>query len=272
MGLRSCGGLSRSFESDRREAIDGCVRGTKMRLNRGDRIAGVDGLRLRNYFRRYSENVNYRTLMEEFSMSKRRAQDVLDSLLKLEMISPCEFQHDKKMVCYETTILGNAVGMAKAGRPVKRASAGRVFRELLDRVKAVNDRQDLAYRVESVVVFGSYLSEAKRVNDLDVAVELKPRSSDDATWERLCKASYERAEVAGRRFRNVVEQVGWPQLEVLGILKNRSRTISFCEWQSLLQMEKFHYCAVLGDKERIAGLLKGGQVLELPGDDSSGLR
>lgn len=243
-----------------------------MKLNRGDRIAGVDGLRLRNYFRRYSENVNSRTLMEEFSMNKRRAQDVLDALLKLEMISPCEFQHDKKMVCYETTILGNALGMAKAGRPVKRVSAGAVLLELLDRVKAVNDRQDLAYRVESVVVFGSYLSKAKRVNDLDVAVELKPRSSDGANWERLCNASHERAETAGRRFRNVVEQVGWPQLEVLGILKSRSRTISFCEWKSLLLMDDLLYCAVFGDKERIAGLLKGGHATELPGGDSSGLR
>src|ERR1700751_2791170 len=120
MGLKSCGTLSRRFESDRREAIDGYLRGTKMRLNRGDRIAGVDGLCLRNYFRRYSENVNYRTLMEEFSMTKRHAQEVLDALLKLKMVSPSEFQHDKNMVSYETTIRGNALGMAKAGKPLKR--------------------------------------------------------------------------------------------------------------------------------------------------------
>lgn len=148
---------------------------------------------------------------------------------------------------------------------------GTVLRELLARVKAVNARQDLAYRVESVVVFGSYLSKAKRVNDLDVAVELKRRSTDDVTWERLCNASHERAAAAGRRFRNVVEQVGWPQLEVLGILKNRSRTISFCEWKSLLRMDDIRYCAVFGDKERIAGLLKDGQATELPGGDSSEL-
>ena len=240
-----------------------------MRLNRGDRIAGVDSLRLRNYFRRHSENVNCRTLMEEFSMNKRQAQEVLDALLKLKMISPCEFQHDKKIVCYETTIRGNALGMAKATRPVKRASAGAILRELLERVKTLNDRQDLAYRVESVVVFGSYLSKAKRVSDLDIAVELKPRFTDDATWEQVCNASRERAAAAGRRFRNVVEQVGWPQLEVLGILKNRSRTISFCEWKSLLRMDDLRYCAVFGERERIAGLLKGGRATELPRDDSS---
>ncbi len=138
-------------------------------------------------------------------MSKRRAQEVLGALLKLEMISRCEFQPDKKMVCYETTIRGNALGMAKASKPVKRASAGTVLRELLDRVKAINNRQNLPYRVESVVVFGSYLSEAKRVNDLDVAVELKPRSADDAAWERPCEASHERAAADGRWFRNVVQ-------------------------------------------------------------------
>jgi len=171
MGLRSCGALLRRFEGDRREAIDGCLRGTTTRLDRGDRIAGVDSLRLRNYFRRCSENVNHRTLMEEFSMTKRHAHEVLDALLKLEMISPCEFQHDKNMVSYETTIRGNALGMAKAGKPLKRASAGNVLWELLGRVKAVNDRQDLANTVESVVVSGSYLSDAKRVNDLDVAVD-----------------------------------------------------------------------------------------------------
>jgi hypothetical protein len=32
------------------------------------------------------------------------------------MISRCEFQHDKKMVSYQTTIKGNALGMAKAGK------------------------------------------------------------------------------------------------------------------------------------------------------------
>ncbi len=235
-----------------------------MRLNRGDQIGGLDGLRLRDYFRRYSDSVNWRTLGDEFSLTKRQAQEVLDALLKLKMIRPWEFQPDKKMACYETTIQGNALGMAKAGKPVKRASAGNVLRDLLDRVKAVNGQEALAYRVESLVVFGSYLSNAERLNDLDVAVELKPRSSDDATWKQLCEASLDRAQAAGRQFRNVVERIGRPHLEVLAILKNRSRTLSFCEWQSLFEMEGFRYAVVFGDKDRIAGLLKGGQAVDLP--------
>jgi hypothetical protein len=157
-----------------------------MRLNRGDRIAGVDGLRLRRYFQRYgSEQMNYVTVMKEFSITKRQAEKMLADLLEVEMISRCEFQHDKKLVYYQTTIKGNALGMAKAGKPVKRASADDVLREFLDRVRAVNGRQELAHSVESVVVFGSYLSEAMRLNDLDIAVELKAKWHDDATFLEL---------------------------------------------------------------------------------------
>jgi hypothetical protein len=141
-----------------------------MRLNRGDRIAGVDVLRLRRYFQRFgSEQVNYATVAEEFSVTKRQAETILAELRKVEMISQCEFQHDKKMVSYRTTIKGNALGMAKAGKTVTRASGDEVLREFLDRVRAVNGRQELAYSVESAVVFGSYLSDAKRLNDLDIA-------------------------------------------------------------------------------------------------------
>ena len=137
-----------------------------MRLNRGDQIAGVDGLRLRRYFQRFgSEQVNYATVVEEFSVTKRQAEKILAELLKLEMISRCEFQHDNKMFSYQTTIQGNALGMAKAGKAVTRASADEVLGGFLVRVTAVNSWQELAHSVVSAVVFGSYLSDAKRLND-----------------------------------------------------------------------------------------------------------
>ncbi|MGC1297564.1 MAG: nucleotidyltransferase domain-containing protein [Alloacidobacterium sp.] len=165
-----------------------------MRLTRGDRIAGVDGLQLRRYFRRFgNEQVNYATVMDKLSVTRRQAEKLLTELLKLEMISRCEFQHDKKMVSYQTTIRGNALGMAKAGKPVTRASAEEVLRKFLDRVRVVNGRQELAHSVESVVVFGSYLSDAKRLNDLDIAVELRAKWHDDASFQNYRNASLDRA-------------------------------------------------------------------------------
>jgi predicted nucleotidyltransferase len=57
----------------------------------------------------------------------------------------------------------------------------------------VNGRQELAHSVESVVVFGSYLSDAKRLNDLDIAVELRAKWHDDASFQNYRNASLDRA-------------------------------------------------------------------------------
>jgi hypothetical protein len=124
--------------------------------------------------------------------------------------------------------------------------------------------------VESVVVFGSYLSGAKRLNDLDIAVELRAKWHDNASFQNYRNASLDRARARRRRFRNLMEEVCWPQLEVVSILKNRSRTISFCEWNSLLLMEGLCYCVVFGDR-RISGKLKWPTLrakLYRPGPDT----
>jgi hypothetical protein len=62
------------------------------------------------------------------------------------------------------------------------ASAERVLGELLGRVLVVKDRPGLACGVELMVVFGSYLSEAERLNDMGVAVELEAKRGDDASF------------------------------------------------------------------------------------------
>ena len=140
------------------------------------------------------------------------------------------------MVHYETTIKGNAFGMANAAKPVSRKYAEGVLREFLAGIKTVNGREDLAYRVESVVIFGSYLKGAPHLNDLDRAVELIGKWNDNAPYRSACRPSMERARSSGRRFRNVVDEVSWPRTEVLFLPKNRSRTISLCERDSLKNM------------------------------------
>jgi hypothetical protein len=186
--------------------------------------------------------------------------------VKLELIRRADFQPDKAMVCYETTIQGNAFGMAKAGKPVSRESTEKVLGEFLERVEAVNERDDLAHRIESVIVFGSYLSGASRLNDMDLSVEFLGNGTDDASRQALREASFSRARASGRQFRNAVDQIFWPRTEVLLLLKNRSRTISFCEWDSLKDMPKLRYGVLLGDKSRIALFIKDGEALDLPAD------
>jgi predicted nucleotidyltransferase len=169
---------------------------------------------------------------------------LIAELVKLELVRKSEFQPEKNIVRYETTIQGNALALAKAGKPVSRATADRVLQEFLDRVKRVNEQSELAYIVESVVVFGSYLTDRTKLNDLDIGVELTRRGKEKATDEKLQKERIARAFACGRRFGNLVEELFWPRTEVLLILKNRSRVISFCEWESLFQMPRLRYRVV----------------------------
>ena len=43
-----------------------------------------------------------------------------------------------------------------------------------------------AYRVESAVLFGSMLSEAERLGDVDIAIELLPKVAEQAEFHKWC--------------------------------------------------------------------------------------
>jgi|HubBroStandDraft_4_1064222.scaffolds.fasta_scaffold42434_2 hypothetical protein len=238
-----------------------------MRIQKGESTARLDNVKLREYFRKYGHRkIDDTSLAKTFLLSRKKAEERIGDLVSLGLICRSDLQADKAIVCYETTIQGNAFGMAKAGKPVSRESTEKVLREFLERVNAVNERRDLAHRVESVIVFGSYLSEVSRLNDLDLSVELVGNGTDDASQQVLREASFNRARASGRQFRNAVDQIFWPRMEVLSFLKNRSRTISFCEWDSLKDMPKLRYAVLLGDKSRIATFIRDGDAVDLPAD------
>jgi hypothetical protein len=230
----------------------------------------MDSPKLRKFLRKaVYGSASHLTVKTEFSVTARKAEKLIADLLKLKLICPCEIQGRNETRNYKTTMQGNGLAFAKAGKAVSRATADRVLGNFLVRVTTVNGRRELAFGVESVIIFGSYLSAAKRLNELDIAVELKPKWADDSTFKSVCKATTDRAEAAGRQFRNFLGLIAWPQNEVMLILKNRCRTITFCNWDSLFQMEDLRYCVLIGNKERIARLIEHGLPVErFPGPKS----
>jgi predicted nucleotidyltransferase len=67
----------------------------------------------------------------------------------------------------------------------------------------MNEREELAYGVESVVIFGSYLTKREQLNDLDLSVELSRRGQDEATDEKLNKERLA-SERAGDEWKNAL--------------------------------------------------------------------
>ncbi len=196
-----------------------------MFLDSKSKIAGYPALQIRDFLRRgwYRQNfVEYAS--EELKCSQSEATRILDDLVGLGYIEYVTSHFGDR--CWESTVAGNALANASASRPVLRKTAERQLQTLLTRVHEVNDNEELAYRVVKVIVFGSYLSKAERLNDLDLAIALAPRLENSVAQEGLQRNRIKNALDGGRRFLNFLEECAWPMNEVMARLKSRSRTIS----------------------------------------------
>ena len=130
---------------------------------------------------------------------------------------------------WQPTLKGNALSLASAARPISRRRAEKTLGEFIERVKEVNCNDYFLYKVETVVVFGSYLSTTETINDLDIAVKLVPKLRDADAFRTNAQNRISQAWKEGRRFSNTFEELAWPQIEVLRYLKSRSRIISLHE-------------------------------------------
>jgi len=156
-------------------------------------------------------------------VSRRRAGVVINELVELGYV---EAVRTEGALWYKRSLAGSTLAQASAARPLQRATAERKLSDFLGRVRRINEDDYYLYRVKKVLVFGSYLTTAERINDIDVAVDLVHRWQDPDKHARLRDARIEEAMRSGRRFGNISEEVSWPQMEALLALKARSRAIS----------------------------------------------
>jgi hypothetical protein len=235
-----------------------------VKITKNEKTAGVENGRLRNYLRKFGDgHVGAEGIMEVFSLRMPKAEHMLDELLKLGLIESARVNRGEAPTRYSTTILGSAFGMASAAKAVSRKTATRLLREFLGRALLSNENEALVYRIESVVVFGSYLSEVASVNDVDLSVELVRRHPVDSAFEDACAERINLAFRQGRRFQNMTHEILWPRIEILLYLKNRSRTLSLCDWDSLRGMPTFPYAVLIGDKRRVSTFVENGQLVDL---------
>jgi hypothetical protein len=123
-------------------------------------------------------------------------------------------------VWWDTTIQGNALAMASFGKPISRRTADRLVSELLERARGYNADPGKPMFINTLRVFGSYLSpEIDPIGDIDVELTYGRRITD-----RKALADYTRA--SGRSFGTYVDQVMWPQTELFLHLKKRSAFIN----------------------------------------------
>jgi hypothetical protein len=114
-----------------------------------------------------------------------------------------------------------------AARRIRRRTAERTLAALLPRAERVGKDDYFLYRVERMGVFGSYLSDAEFLGDLDIAIRMMPKERDQTRREQLFADRVEAAQAAGRRFGNFSQELEWPLRETLMFLRTHSPIISF---------------------------------------------
>jgi len=122
---------------------------------------------------------------------------------------------------------------ATAAPPMTRPVADKTLADVITRARALNQQHcELAYGVTQLLIFGSYLTGVRSLNDLDVAVEWRPRYSDDGKQRAYEAARADAARAAGRRFPNFVAELFFAQHEGRLFLKGRRPRISLHEMAS----------------------------------------
>ncbi len=201
-----------------------------MRIDSKEQIADVEILKVRDLLRRVNNTDEWEDdfVVHRLKISPKKANRLINELNRRGYIEPTRIYRQKQF--YRETLKGSTLGLASAAKPVKRKTADRIFSEFMDRVRRVNSDSSFLVKVKKVLVFGSYLTDAIRINDIDVAVELTWKENHPLVLNKdkaqLALNLSNIAEKKGKKFNSFIDQLDWPEHEVRLFLKSRSRTLS----------------------------------------------
>ena len=196
-----------------------------MHIDKSDCILNIPIIKVRDFLRRnkmYEWTVT--SVADEIHISIFDATSLVNELEKQGYIETTEMRHGEQ--CWRNTIKGNALSQASAAKPVSRKTAERLLTEFLGRVDKVNNDSQFLYKVNKVVLFGSYLTNEDKLNDIDLAVELKFKEQNLERRKELIHERINEARKNGKIFRSFLEEICWPEIEVRKFLKSGSRTLS----------------------------------------------
>jgi hypothetical protein len=195
-----------------------------VRVTRSETIAGHPALQVRALFREACgqiEGVTPDLVRRILSLADDDAAQRVIDVFQIEGYIEPHTPGDRIVGC-RVTVKGTALAAARAHRPIRRGTAEQHLGALLQRVKALADREFL-YLAAEVLVFGSYLGDASCLGDLDIAIRLVPTIEDQESFWQLCQ---ERSRNANRSFKTFLESLYWPEMEVRQFLNARAHGLA----------------------------------------------
>jgi hypothetical protein len=156
---------------------------------------------------------------------------------------------------------GETFANVSAAKPIHRKTAERVLAAFLERVNAVNATSEYLYRVSEVILFGSMLSDADCVGNVNVAVNLESKAKQETQLQKWCEARRRAAQATGRSFPTILEEAYWPMAEVYLQLKGKSHSLKLSELSHVRRLPNLSYQILMGDPDQLATLMPNGQVV-----------
>lgn len=196
-----------------------------MRIKPDEVVVGIPARQVRHLLRQSVDSLSARHAMKILEIEEGKAIEVLERLEHSGFLKRNPAPKSDQERSWRRTVKGGALANALFSNPVSRQSAEKAMSEFLDRVQQVNCDSWFLYRVQKVVVFGSFLSDSPVIGDLDLAVDLYPKEKDSRKHSKLIRARAEEAVNSGRSFRSYVEALQFAEQEVIMFLKARSRIL-----------------------------------------------
>lgn len=132
---------------------------------------------------------------------------------------------DGKKSRWQLTIKAASLAQSSAAKKVKRDTADKHYQAFFERIREINANDAYLYQVTKVVLFGSYLSSNNSVSDIDLFIWINRKPQFEAEFRSIREQRTKEMLSQGRRFKDYVEKLAWPELDVRKYLKNGSRVI-----------------------------------------------
>jgi DNA-binding MarR family transcriptional regulator len=201
-----------------------------MRIQPDALVAGLPARQIRELLRQSDHFLSHHHVQEILGLNRKQSMHLLDRLERegyIEKNSDAADYDTERY--YKRTLKGGTLCKALFSRPVSRETAEKRLNEFMARVQQVNTDSYFLYRVRNVILFGSFLTDAPFVGDLDLAVGLEPKEPDRTKGVDMELARGEEAARNGRQFSNFLELLSFAEREVKLFLKGRSRIIQMTD-------------------------------------------
>jgi hypothetical protein len=207
-------------------------------ISRDQLIAGRPAVQVREALRKvYAFGFSVAGAARHWKRSDKEAASLIRDLVHEGYVEPSSGElivqlgpgESPTTPIYALTIAGNALTKAKVGKRMPRDTAQTLLDGLLQRVHEVNADDTWPHVVERVYLYGSFSRPGDDpVGDIDLAIDARPRVSDQDEWDQLRDAMIERDGAAPRSY---MDRVYYPGRKLLTYLRGRSTRLDLEEWQ-----------------------------------------